>query len=348
MVNGVGLEELEKLSHINLTNLRGRQVYLCPIWTGNEWKLWVPTDEGTLFEMKPVEMELGVYLTMGDPAKEDDLFFGLFEFTIQTLSFPKLHGLIKAIEDDFHLLAVRAAKLQHFFVHQDLIDQNIASSFIRTELECILTTARSMIDLSYEIFRVTWDDYVQLLDKDANALKAQNRLPRKLTKFAMPRGEITSSDKICSKYAIPDQVAKLCLMHLGFFDELRSLRDDIVHGTNSTGHIFLVEEGFAVSPTEKPFDRFDWREFHYVNENLVSLKPWVARIILQTFEACTKIVCSLDGVVDFGGKIFPEYQVRVRDHSNTSLVDLLNSISNDENIARSSAFWKKKATLLPE
>jgi len=51
--------------------------------------------------------------------------------------------------------------------------------------------------------------------------------------------------------------------------------------------------------------------------------PWVAGIVLQTIQACTKVVEALSEVIQFPVELAPEYRVRLRDPANPALVRLL-------------------------
>ena len=261
MARGITLSVLKDLSHVDITDLRGRQVHLCPVWEGNKWKHWLPLEDGTLAELSPVDIE-GPYLTKGDSAGKYDLHFPFINYVIQQWSFPQVRGLIDAVEDDFHLLAVRAAKLEHFFSQRDVIDQRLLASFVRSEIEGIIVTSRSVLDLSYEIFMYVWNERVSLLDPDLSALKKGNKLPKSLSKLLYFGGAKSSVDSISDKYAIPKSIAQILVNQIGFFEDIRKLRTEIVHGTSSKSHVYVTDRSFAVSPKEKPFDEFDWKDFH--------------------------------------------------------------------------------------
>lgn len=332
-------EELSKLKHLNPKAVGERHVVMCPVWNGLEWTLWMPTQDGLLIKAKMQDAAHCTYLTKGALADENDLLFSFLNFSHQKLSFPEIRGLVHAIEDDFHLLAVHAAKLSFFFEQRDTVAATLLSSFVRSELEGMLVTSRSVFDLTHEVFSKIWNDRVALLNKQDDAKKRQNRLPRKLTKFVLQDDKIRAAVDITNTYALPDKIAETYNKHASSLQRIRGARDLIVHGTRSTEHIYITERGFAVNPNSAPFDEIEWQDYHRYNENLVSLKPWVAHLVLGTIEACSEILESLLLAVDFGPDMFPEYQVRLRDPANYAIVDLLNAASENIKVAEASAFW---------
>ncbi|CRL14970.1 hypothetical protein [Phaeobacter italicus] len=289
--------------------------------------------------MHPVGASNCAYLTRSSLASEEDLYLSFLNFVCQRLSFPETNSFVHAVEDDFHLLAVHAAKLEHFFLNRERIDSTLVSSFVRSEVEALLATARSVFDLSQEIVARIWNDRIRLNDEEADSNKNRNKLPASFRKVVLENNRVRTADRISEKYSLSSRMAEVYEKHSNFFCTLRRSRDLIVHGTKSAGHVFVTERGFAVRKSEQPFDDFNWQDFHAYNENLVSLKPWLAHVILETIEACSELVESLQSAAHFGGDLFPGYEVRLRDPANKAIVELLNAASEDLSVSKAAAFW---------
>ncbi|WP_050686914.1 hypothetical protein [Phaeobacter italicus] len=309
------------------------------MWENEKWTLWLPGDGGGLIKMHPVGASNCAYLTRSSLASEEDLYLSFLNFVCQRLSFPETNSFVHAVEDDFHLLAVHAAKLEHFFLNRERIDSTLVSSFVRSEVEALLATARSVFDLSQEIVARIWNDRIRLNDEEADSNKNRNKLPASFRKVVLENNRVRTADRISEKYSLSSRMAEVYEKHSNFFCTLRRSRDLIVHGTKSAGHVFVTERGFAVRKSEQPFDDFNWQDFHAYNENLVSLKPWLAHVILETIEACSELVESLQSAAHFGGDLFPGYEVRLRDPANKAIVELLNAASEDLSVSKAAAFW---------
>ena len=319
----IKLEELRELEHFNAAALDGRTIRMIPVWDGADWTHWLAAPDGRLIKMKMVDAAHSHYLTKVGPANESDLRIPLVHFVWQRLGFSELIHLIDAIEDDFHLLATSAAKLEHLHATRGSSDDGLVSSFVRSEIEYMLIVARSVFDLLQEIIAGFWNGHVKLLDDPADALKKRNRLPPTFAKVVFAGGAFRSAQKITAKFALPPVTAEQYERHAPFFASLRTSRDRIIHGSSSVGTIFVTEKGFAVSPDSKLFGQYPWKKDHYYNENIVSLMPWVASIVLRTIEACSSVVESLSTVIQFPEELAPGYHVLLRDPANPALLRLL-------------------------
>lgn len=316
-------EELKKLPHLNAAAFDGRVIQLLPVWNGEQWKFWIPGPAGRLAEIQIVDAAKSLYLTKVKPAAESDASIYLLEFIWQRLTFRELVGLIAAMEDDFHLLATSAAKLEHFHLSRGTIDEGLLASFVRSEIEYVLIVCRSVFDLFQEIVSRFWNNHVRLLIDAEDSTKNRNKLPPTFSKIVFHQGRQQTADEIVAKYALPTAVARQYVTHTPFFESLRVARDRIIHGSASVGTIFVTDMGFAVSPTSKPFDAYPWQQKHYYNENIVSLTPWVAHIVLTTIQSLTQMIAALSSTIQFPEELAPTYRVLLRDPSNSALLRLL-------------------------
>jgi hypothetical protein len=221
------------------------------------------------------------------------------------------------------LLATSAAKLEHFHETGDSIDRSLIGSFVRSEIEYVLIVARSVFDLLQEVVAGFWNRHVKLLDEQQDRLKRQNTLPTGYARVVFTSGQARSAEQIADKFGLPLVVAAAYAKHAKTFADLRASRDHIIHGSSSAGTIFVTEKGFAVDPKSKLYAEFPWSEAHRYNENIVSVMPWIAHVILQTIEACTEIVGAFGAEIQCPGELAPGYRVLLRDPSNPALGRLL-------------------------
>ena len=98
-----------------------------------------------------------------------------------------------------------------------------------------------------------------------------------------------------------------------FFLDLKGARDKVVHAGSGVGFIFDTERGFCVNPKIPPFASFKgWRAEHYYNENIASILPWVGNIVLQTIDACNRMMDVFASVIQLPPEIAPGYHIYVR------------------------------------
>jgi hypothetical protein len=254
---------------------------------------------------------------------EHDVRIEFVEFMWQRASWPEVSRLIVGICDDFHLLATCAAKMEHFHQTCKSIDQSLISSFIQTELEYLIVVARSVFDLLQEIIAHFWNNRVRLSDSSAEVTRRKHRLPTEFSKVALHNEIPRTAAEITDRYAIPPVTAEAYAKHAPFFVSLRASRNGIIHGGSSVDMIFATEKGFCVNPESKHYCSYPWKQEHYYNPNIVSLRPWTARVVFQTIEACSEIMFSLASVIPFPEAIAPDYRVFIRDPSNEALLRLL-------------------------
>ncbi|MBN9051538.1 MAG: hypothetical protein J0H78_18930 [Rhizobiales bacterium] len=295
---------------------------MLPVWDGENWSHWIDGPDGRLIQIKIMDAAHSLYLTKTVAARESDLWIPIIEIVWQRLSYPELVPFLSAIEDDFHLLAASAAKLEHLHSTRAGADEGLMASFVRSEIEYMLVVTRSIFDLLQEVISRFWNDSVKLLNESDQALKKRNRMPTTFAKVAFASDKPQNAAALIAKYALPPLVAAQYEKHAPFFASLRVSRDRIIHGNSSVGHIFVTDKGFAVSPQSRPYGSFPWTKEHYYNDNIVSLMPWISRVVFQTLEACTEIIHSFGSTIQFPDEIAPGYRVLLRDPANGALLRL--------------------------
>jgi hypothetical protein len=105
----------------------------------------------------------------------------------------------------------------------------------------------------------------------------------------------------------------------------RSLRFGALEVPTSTPvTIFDTERGFCIDPKLPPFSSFEgWCPEHYNNENLTSVLPWIANMILQAINACNSLMTTFASIIQLPPEIAPGYHVFVRGPHNEALAEVL-------------------------
>jgi hypothetical protein len=313
---------LAKLPYLNATALGERAIFLMPMWDGQAWHLWINTPDGDLIEMHTIDTVHSNYLAK-KAANDADIFVAFIDFMSQRASWPELVRLIAGICDDFHMMATCAAKLEYFHRTRDSIDRLLIASFVRSEIEYLIVLARSVFDLVQEVISIIWNNRVRLSDPTAEALRKQHRLPRTFSDVVLKGETLRTAEQIGARYGLPPLMAEQYAKQAPFFSSLRAARERIIHGGSRIDTIFATERGFCVSPQSKLYGDYPWTEAHRYNENLVSLRPWIARIIFKTVEACSDVMSGLAGTIPFPEEMAPGYHVFVRDPANGAYSRLL-------------------------
>jgi hypothetical protein len=319
----ITIESLKTVTYLKTENFtHGRTINLMPLWDGESWHMWIDTPEG-LIEGKMIDAVQADYVTMAAPARESDLFIPFVHLMWQQASWPEICPLISAISDDFHNMGTSVAKLRHFFDFQSKLPPGAALGFARTEFEYLVMLCRSVYDLLQKIIAIIWTK-IQLLDEAAEQRRRAITLPDRFSRVVLHEKRLRTRSEIESKFGLPLPLAEQYVMLGAPFSQLRDLRDSVVHGHRSIGHIFDTERGFCVNPKMPPFSLFKgWRPEHYYNENIVSVLPWLANTVLQTIDACNNLMGVFAVVISLPPEIAPGYRIFVRGPHNEALVGLL-------------------------
>jgi hypothetical protein len=322
MRSAINAAEIAKLPHIDAMALQGRAMLLMPVWDGTAWNMWVDAPPGQLTKVQVVDTIRSNYLAT-IPADKYDLQIPFVDFMWQRASWPEVTRQIMGICHDFHQLATIAAKLEHFHEARESIDANLISSFVQSEVEQLIIVARSIFDLLQETTAHFWNDRISLLDPAAEAIRRRNKMPNTFAKFALNGDSPKTAAEIMNRYGIPLRTSGIYAKHAPFFLSLRASRDSIIHGGSGVDHIYATEKGFCVDPRAKYYSEFPWKPEHYYNPNIVSLRPWIANVVLRTIEACSEIMSSLASEIPFPAPIAPAHQIYIRDPANKALIRLL-------------------------
>jgi hypothetical protein len=279
--------------------------------------------DGTLREMHPVDAARSDYVARS-PALETDLYISSIDFMWQRVAAGEIRGVFDATRQGFHSLATSVAKID--FVYERGRTLGLAGAdFIATEVDYVLILARRVFDHLHELISRIWSDRVELKDPESEKRRRQRSLPKSFAKFALKDGAPRPSHDLVEHYALPQSYAEACENTARFFAEIKSARDEIVHGLGRQAAIFRTERGWCVDPTEKPFTSFQnvWTKDHRFSERLVSLRPLLAYVVVNTIASCCTLLESFAAEVTFPEPMAPEHHIFVRGLHNESLVGLL-------------------------
>jgi hypothetical protein len=304
-----------------------------PYWDGSEWHSWVRTDKG-LIKVRPVEVAVGDYVAKA-PIRPSDLHLTFVEFMWQRASWDSICRYISSIIDDFHNLATSCAKIDFYFQERARIGHGV-SQFVSTEIEFVVTCARSVIDLLYDATRTLWRAHVRLGDPKAEALRKAVNLKDSFSRVIYAAdSSVNSAAALVDKYGLPEQIAEAYVLIGNFLAPLRKFRDSVIHHGKEIPTIFVTDQGFCVDRRAQPFVSFDvWSDSHKFGTNsLVSLRPLIAHFVFGCFDACGTLASAFERSFHFPPPLAPDHGIYLRGHHSESLLPL------QELLKGGSAWW---------
>lgn len=320
----IAIEELRKISYIDADVVQGRTVQLMPLWDGANWHMWFNTGAGVLIEGKIVDAVESDYVAKST-AKETDLFIPFIHIMWQHVSYPEIVGLITAISDDFHNMGTSIAKLRLFWKFRNEIGNGNEARFASTELEYLVALCRTVFDLLQEIFSSLWANSVRLTSPEDEAFRKGHPLPRTFSKMVLDQKERPrSAEEIIGKFKLPPPLAQQFANAAPFFAQLRRVRDRVIHSGGNFRGVYGTERGFCVNPKSVPFKDFsDWKPEHQYNDNVSTILPWLADLVIKTIETCNGLVATFAQTIVLPPPIAPGYWIFVRGPHNENLASLL-------------------------
>ena len=241
-------EELEKIPYFDVANIGSRIVPTLMFHTKEKgWQYWHPTPDG-LFEMHPKDFSKGLYFA-AHAVKENDLYMDFINTIAQRIFWKEVAKPFEGIHNSVHKIATSVAKfLVYFEWSKSQHPKFEATSFVETELEYLLILCRSMFDLLQEAFSRIWINF-RFFD---STLKKQ--IPDTFSKIALHDNKPRNAGAISKKWNIPLVLSEFYERQTTFFEQLRGMRDNIVHHGASVDFIFKTKRGFAMPASTKPFD----------------------------------------------------------------------------------------------
>lgn len=296
------LDELKKLPHLDLSDLRGRMIPLQSLFENDRWTQWIPKPDGTLLELHGETVE-AVYFAKS-AAKPSHLFFPFIHFAYQRVYWPHIAFLVEGIYSDTQNLAASMEKIRLIFDHR--IDHHSGDArMVATEIEYIFLTCRSIFDLLQEIIATLWES-VKLVDTSVK----KRALPKSYREMLYHGGSVQTSEGIHSKYGVPVEMGEAYVASEPFFGWMRSYRDLIAHSGRSLTYIFRTDEGFSVSRSEKPFGQMEiWCEANCLPNDLGSALSAIAYVINTTLETCNSHAEGIEKGVHWPTPLAPGHRV---------------------------------------
>ena len=322
MSDPVLISELQKVFYINAAAIGSRATALLPLWDGEHWHSWVPVGEGKLIKMQIHSVAQGDYFAKM-PESEADLFIPFVDIMWQRASWPNVVSLIRAIEESFLKMATSMAKLKHAFYTRRFLPDGALRNFADTEVEYLIVLCRTAFDLLQELIMKLWKG-VTLADAEAEEKRKGRSLPETFSKMCLQdKAKPYTTEEIQSKFGLPPLMAEEYVQAQPFFSALRDIRNGIVHSGSGIEMIFVTERGFCIPKDSRLMRDIPCSQNAAYNENLVSLMPWLAELIMKTITACTQIVGAFASVIRMSDELAPGYRVFVRNPSSGALVELL-------------------------
>lgn len=318
VTRSIPIEHLSGLPYLDVSNLGSRVVHLMPYWDGERWHAWIPTPD-RLMPLLITDTVRADYVAK-KPAASSDVLVPFIDIVWQRLSWPEVVAHLSSIIEDFHCLGASWSKLDVFCRERERWGDQVGV-FASTELDYLFILARSIFDLLQEMIATLWNGRVRLSGERA---EARSKLPKEFRKVVLDGNTVRAAAAIEADFGLPPAMAAIYEHFTPFFLSVREFRDRVVHGIGIRQIIFVTERGFCVDPRSKVFGRFNvWTDASRYNDNLWSLLPLVADVIIQTIDCCNHLVQSFAQQIQLPPEIAPEYHVFTRGYHTSALIRAL-------------------------
>jgi len=196
--------------------------------------------------------------------------------------------------------------------------------FASTEIAYLITCARGVFDLLQECIAVLWKR-VRLADAVAEAKRKQRGLPETFSKLILrDKQALKTIEEMTEKYGLTPTLCEAYAQQGAFFSSLRDLRDTVIHGYGNKATIFVTDKGFCISSDERGFRNCPiWNDSYKYNDNLVSLLPLLAHVVVATINACSELAVAFTREINFPPEMAPGYHIFVRSPYTSSLHQML-------------------------
>jgi hypothetical protein len=306
--------EFAKIPYLDLKAINGRMVMLFPMWDGTRWRIWIPVN-GELKELpgSPVHAD---YVAKS-PEHRHDLYVPFLDTLWQQTSLPDVVARIRKLSSCLHKVAASIEKLR--LLHRTAPEGDSRLGYLAsTEVDYVIITLRTLFDTVQDTVAQIWT-HLRVLETGARI----PALPQSFKTIVLHADKPRTASEIVDKYGLPLQLAQAYAAAAVFFLDLRTARDAIVHGLKDEAFVFHTAKGFAVDPKVKPFSLFtSWTAEHRYSDSLVSILPYLAYIILTTFDHCTALIAALASSVRLSSPLAPGWKVFVRGYFNAGLHEL--------------------------
>jgi hypothetical protein len=316
------MSKYDKLFHLR-KDLQNRIVPICPV-LDSEGKFHVWIDRNNDFQeiniIKPVESDY-----FGQKADSpQDVYFEFMNFMYQRGTREDVYPILAAISNDMHNLAAcfRKVELFHTLKYEQSVD---VSRFVITEIEYIFSTCRSLFDLFQLVAKKYWNG-IQLFDTTVQ----KRDLKDSFAEMALSGEMIRTKEELQKRFGLPDVWANFYVQESDFFKKIRKYRDSIHHKGLTPAIIFQTPNGFAIQADYQPFACFNvWKKETFLPNNLAPIKPVIAFVVKESFNAMNRYVNMLSHIIKFPPEIAPGYLLLMRGHHIHKLAELEDYIENN-------------------
>lgn len=314
-------DELKKLPYLQRLPDGGRIVSLQSYYAHetHDWHLWLPVRPGELGRIAGGEVVTGSYYAEAPADASRDLEFPLGTLLTMHLSFvPALRQLSK-LESDVHRCAAVLEKY-HLFSGMRGNKDDDPSLLVVSELEYLLMLLRSLYDV---LQGVVGSIAARLIHLDGTQRRVTQHLPSSFADVALAGADFRTVEEMESRWGVPAALGTWYQHEAPFFRELRELRNGISHHGRSLPTVFSVDWGFAIAPSEVPWNRFDeWPPNRLWDGRLGSLRSIFAGFVIHSLQACTRFASVLKSVVQLPPPLHDRLRFYVRSPFGRRLVNL--------------------------
>jgi hypothetical protein len=271
----------------------------------SDWYLWVVNDD----KLERIRGFPEQSLYFGTEAESsEDIYFPFFSFFNQTALYPELMTPVERLLIDVRQISTSMSKIG-LFDHLSRDGGLFSDQFVKSEIEYIFTTCRSMYESLQLVARHTWDN-IELLDG------GKQQLPRKFSDIALDGDNPVDIEYLTEERGLPEKLAEYYVDAAEDFARIRNARDDIIHSGKAVGTIYQTEDGLAVRSEEEFFAAFDvWEEENLIENDIAPLWPALAYVIQATMSALNGFVNTINECVKFPDPIAPDHAVFLRGDS---------------------------------
>jgi len=325
-MEAIPTNELYRLPFVDKPPTDGRRVLLQPYFdTANrDWHLYFEVEPGKLGRIAGGEPVYGGYLSRDIADRNRDIELPFVTLITQHLSFPKVHGRLRAIESDFHQCAAVLEKYRLLWQYRPA--SGLHTSFlIASELEYLLLLIRSLYDLVHAVVAKIAGLLVVL---DGSNRKIAKQLPESFRAVAMQGNELRSGDDIVATYKLPPALANWYVAEAPAFRELRRLRDGIAHHGRTVPTLFELPEGLALDASDSMWSEFlIWPSEMRINGKFGSVRALFAALVLNAVSATTRLDEALRACVQLPDAIGTDVRSFLRSPFGAQLVRLLDILA---------------------
>ena len=321
MSNSVPKDQLEKLPFVQHIPDDGRIVSLQSYYDHEttDWHLWLPVRPGELGRIAGGEVVTGSYYAVApaDPSRDFELPLGTL-LTMRVSFAPVLRQFGK-LESDVHRCAAVLEKY-HLFSAMRGENSTDASLLVVSELEYLLMLLRSLYDTLQGVVGVVASKLIHL---NGTQRRVTRDLPSSFAGVALVGAQSRGLEEMESRWGIPDPLGRWYQYEAPFFREVRELRDGISHHGRSLPTVYSVDWGFAIKPSEPPWNRFDeWPSEQLWDGRLGSLRSVFAGFMVHSLQACTRFASVLESIVQLPPPLHDSLRLYVRSPFGNRLVRL--------------------------